>query len=43
MSFYEALYVALAESLDCDLITADRRIARALGDHDLVRAITATS
>lgn len=40
LSFYDALYVALAESLDCDLITADRRIARALGDHHLVKAIS---
>ena len=40
LGFYDALYVALAESLDCDLITADRRMARALGDHDLVKAIT---
>ena len=30
LSFYDALYVALAERLDCPLITADKRIARAL-------------
>ena len=29
LSFYDALYLALAESLNCPLITADRRIARA--------------
>ena len=30
LSFYDAVYVALAESLDCQLITADSRIAGAL-------------
>ena len=30
VSFYDALYVALAEMLDCPLVTADKRIARAL-------------
>ena len=30
VSFYDALYVALAERLDCPLVTADQRIARAL-------------
>lgn len=39
LGFYDALYVALAESLDCELITADKRIARALKDHDLIRAV----
>ena len=43
LSFYDALYVALAESLDCQLITADSRIARALKDHDLINAITPAS
>jgi len=28
---YDAVYVALAESLGCDLVTADRRLARATG------------
>lgn len=28
---YDALYVALAESLDCVLVTADARLARAAG------------
>lgn len=31
LSFYDALYAALAASLDCPLLTADRRIARAAG------------
>ena len=30
VGFYGALYVALAERLDCPLVTADKRIARAL-------------
>ncbi len=30
-SLYDALYVALAESLDCPLIHADRRLRNALG------------
>ena len=28
----DACYVALAEQLDCGLLTADRRLARAVGD-----------
>ena len=40
LSFYDALYIALAESLDCQLITADRRIASAFKDHDLISTIT---
>jgi predicted nucleic acid-binding protein len=28
---YDACYVALAEQLDCELLTADRRLARAPG------------
>ena len=40
LSFYDAVYVALAESLDCQLITADIRLARALEDHDLITTIT---
>ena len=39
LSFYDAVYVALAESLDCQLITADSRIARALKDHELINDI----
>lgn len=30
---YDALYVALAEALDCRLVTADARLARAQGPH----------
>ena len=40
LSFYDALYVALAESLHCQLITADNRIARAFKDYDLISTIT---
>lgn len=43
VSFYDALYIALAESLRCPLITADRRIARAFRDHDLINTITPDS
>ena len=39
LTFYDALYLALAESLDCPLITADRRIGRALPEHELIRLI----
>ena len=39
LSFYDAVYVALAESLDCQLITADSRIAGALKGHDLINDI----
>ncbi|HMC50438.1 MAG TPA: type II toxin-antitoxin system VapC family toxin [Solirubrobacterales bacterium] len=31
-SFYDGLYVALAEGLDVPLVTLDRRLARAVGD-----------
>lgn len=31
LSAYDAAYVALAESLDCELVTADARISRAPG------------
>jgi predicted nucleic acid-binding protein len=30
---YDAAYVALAEALDCPLITADKRLSRAPGLH----------
>ena len=31
VTVYDAVYVALAESLDCALLTADTRLARAAG------------
>ena len=40
LSFYDALYIALAESLHCQLVSADSRLARALEDHDLISTIT---
>jgi len=40
LSFYDALYIALAESLNCWLITADKRFTKALKEHDLIRTIT---
>lgn len=39
LSFYDALYLSLAESLDRPLITADARVARALPDHELIKLI----
>lgn len=39
LSAYDALYVALAESAGCDLVTADRRIARAPGPRCAVRVV----
>ena len=30
ISFYDATYVALAKSLDCDLITADKKLVKAV-------------
>ena len=39
LTFYDALYLALAESLECPLITADRRIGRAFPEHELIRLI----
>jgi predicted nucleic acid-binding protein len=38
-SAYDAVYVALAERLDAGLLTADRALARALGDHTDVPAL----
>jgi predicted nucleic acid-binding protein len=37
---YDATYVALAEALACDLVTADARLARAPGLRCHVRTIT---
>ena len=31
VSYYDALYVGLAEALGCELVTADRRLAHAPG------------
>lgn len=39
VTFYDALYVALAERLDCPLLTADQRIARALSDINHIHVI----
>jgi predicted nucleic acid-binding protein len=41
-SFYDGLYVALAEGLDVPLITLDRRLARAVGDATKVAVLTAS-
>lgn len=37
VSFYDAIYVALAERIGCELITLDRRLAR--GARDLVEIV----
>jgi len=39
LSAYDAAYVALAERLDCPLITADKRLARADGVRCTVRVL----
>jgi len=39
MTFYDALYVVLARSLDCPLVTGDRRLARAVHDPDEVEVV----
>jgi predicted nucleic acid-binding protein len=39
-SFYDGLYVALAEGLDVPLVTLDRRLARAAGDAAEVSVLT---
>ena len=41
LSFYDSLYVALAEVLDAPLVTLDRRLARAAGDATGVTVLTA--
>jgi predicted nucleic acid-binding protein len=41
LSFYDGLYVALAEILDVPLVTLDRRLARAVGDATKVAVLTA--
>ena len=40
-SFYDGLYVALAEILDMPLVTLDRRLTRAVGDATGVAVLTA--
>lgn len=39
-SFYDGLYVALAEGLKVPLVTLDRRLARAVGDATEVAVLT---
>ncbi len=39
LSFYDALYLALAESLNSPLVTAGVRTARAQPDHPLILPI----
>jgi predicted nucleic acid-binding protein len=39
LSTYDAAYAALARTLDCELVTADRRLANALGDGFRVRVV----
>jgi predicted nucleic acid-binding protein len=41
LSYYDATYVALAEMLDCPLITADRRLAQRAGATGHVRLLGA--
>ena len=41
VSFYDSLYVSLAEVLDVPLVTLDRRLARAVGDGTEVTVLTA--
>lgn len=41
LSYYDASYVALAETLDCPLITADQRLARRLRTDGRVRLLGA--
>jgi predicted nucleic acid-binding protein len=43
LSFYDSLYVALAEVLDVPLVTLDRRLARAVGNATKVTVLTPVS
>jgi predicted nucleic acid-binding protein len=40
LSFYDGLYVALAEVLNAPLVTLDRRLARAAGDATGIAVLT---
>jgi predicted nucleic acid-binding protein len=40
LTFYDGIYVALAEMLDAPLITLDRRLARAAGDVSQATVLT---
>lgn len=40
VSAYDAMYVALAEALDCEHLTADRRLASATGPQCRIRVVT---
>jgi predicted nucleic acid-binding protein len=43
LSFYDGLYVALAEQLDTPLLTLDGRLAKAVGASADVRVLTASA
>jgi len=36
---YDATYAALAEGIECELLTADRRLARATGPRCAIRVL----
>ena len=40
LSAYDASYIALAEALDCPVLTCDRRLGRAVGAETLVELVT---
>ena len=40
VTMYHAAYVALAETVDCELLTADRRLQQAHGPRCAVRLVT---
>ena len=42
VTVYDAVYVALAEALDCPLLTADARLARAPGPRCQVQVLRPT-